>query len=211
VGKGTRGPGETREPGRESDPAALGTMQDAKGDRRPDDRPRTSGDAGPYLRGERHSRRLVVGGLMRRAPGAIDSALDAALRTLYSVLCTLSPSVGLTVPGRPQAWGLASSRAAMTCLTSCRRIPRSRTSRDAGPYPRGNLTLALTLALICILHRRTSGDAGPYLRGRGSPHTHVSPCPRAPTSRLCRDAQCPASQRSASIAARQPMPAAVMA
>ena len=28
--------------------------------------------------------------------------------------------VGLTGPGRPTAWGLASSRAAMMCLTSCR-------------------------------------------------------------------------------------------
>ena len=45
--------------------------------------------------------------------------------------------VGLAVPvGRAEAWGLASSRAAMTCLTPCRRISHPRTSRDAGPYLR---------------------------------------------------------------------------
>ena len=43
------------------------------------------------------------------------------------------------------------------------------------------------------------------------PLAHMSPWPRVTSSRLCRDAQCPANQRSASIAARQPMPAAVIA
>ena len=64
----------------------------------------------------------------------INESTSATLAHVSPCPRVTSPSVGLTAPGRPQAWGLASSRAAMTCLTSCRPVARPRTSRDAGPY-----------------------------------------------------------------------------
>jgi len=76
------------------------------------------------------------------------STLYSVLCTLYSVLCTLPLQVGLTVLGRPPAWGLASSRAAMTCLTSCRRTTHPRTSRDAGPCRRAPRAASLPVHLI---------------------------------------------------------------
>ena len=45
----------------------------------------------------------------------------------------------------------------------------------------------------------------------GQPVNWVTLYPRVPSLRLRRKAQSPANQRSASMAARQPMPAAVMA
>jgi len=67
---------------------------------------------------ERRSRRLGVGGWRfdEAAPGAIDSALDAALCTL-----SLSLSGRADRPGRP-------------CIATAHRSGLRRTSRDAGPY-----------------------------------------------------------------------------
>jgi hypothetical protein len=58
--------------------------------------------------GVRERWELAVSGLADEATATLDSALDAALRTLHSVLCTQYSvlylfQVGLTVLGRPVA------------------------------------------------------------------------------------------------------------
>ena len=83
--------------------------------------------------GRRHSGRLGVGGwrLDEAAPGAIDSALDAALCTLSLSGRADRPRSAVFIVDALNGWPVgrrARSQLALICIL------HQRTSRDAGPY-----------------------------------------------------------------------------